>query len=270
MDFLRRILQGKTPPPSGEIPEGFPISFPNGSTPRAVRVVQPTDADLIIHALQLSVPTPTIFLSGGAALMDTGSLTMTRSLIEDGLVRFLNDQRISLIDGGTTSGAMLLIGVTRHRRNYTFPLIGIAPDQMVNYPGHASPQQTRMVADLDAFHSHFVLTEGDQFGAESGLILDFAYALSGRGDRKRLVIVLNGGDIVKQEAYRCATREPRFPLLVLEGSGRFADELVKSRSGGSEDPLIQAILDQGIVHFLSVKAGADNLYRWLENFFRTN
>ena len=84
------------------------------------------------------------------------------------------------------------------------------------------------------------------------------------------MIILNGGKIVKQEAYRCATQEPRFPLLVLEGSGRFADELAASRNTGSDDPQIRAILDQGIVHFLPVRAGADNLYRWLENFFRTN
>ena len=62
-------------------------------------------------------------------MMDAISLTTTRSLIEDGLARFLNDQHMNMIDGGTTSGAMLLIGVARHRRSYTFPLIGVAPDQ---------------------------------------------------------------------------------------------------------------------------------------------
>ncbi len=267
MDFLRRLLQSKAPLPSGEVLEAFPISFPNGSTPRAVRVAEDTDPDRIIHALQLSTPTPTIFLSGGAGMMDAISLTTTRSLVEDGLVRFLNDQRISLIDGGTTTGAMLLIGVARHRRSYTFPLIGVAPDQVVSYPGH---DPATKLADLDGYHSHFILTAGADFGAESETIFNVAYALTGNGDRKRLVIVLNGGGIVKQEAYRCATREPRFPLLVMEGSGRFADELAESRKTGSDDPQIRAILDQGIVHFLPVKAGADNLYRWLENFFRTN
>ncbi len=270
MDFIRRLLQGKVPPPNGEPLDAFPINFPN-STPRAVRVPEQTDPDRIIHALQLSTPTPTIFLSAGAAQMDTKSMILTRSLIEDGLVRFINDQRITLIDGGTNAGAMVLIGIARQRRNYTFPLIGVAPDKMVTYPGHPTAEgEPQPTTDLDAFHSHFVLTGGDDFGAESETIFELAYALTGRGNRKRLVIILNGGGIVKQEAYRSATREPRFPLLVLEGSGRFADELADSRKTGSTDPQIQAILDQGIVHFLPVKAGADNLYRWLENFFRTN
>ena len=239
MDFLRRLLQSKAPPPSGEVLEAFPITFPNGSMPRAVRVAEDTDPVRMIHALQLSAPTPTIFLSGGAAMMDALSLTTTRSLIEDGLARFLNDQHMSIIDGGTTSGAMLLLGVARHRRSYTFPLIGVAPDQVVSYPGH-DPQTKE--GDLDGFHSHFILTAGADFGAESETIFKFAYALTGHGDRKRLVIILNGGAIVKQEAYRCATQEPRFPLLVLEGSGRFADELAASRtirqrrSANSGDP----------------------------------
>ncbi len=214
MDFLRRILGSKAPPPSGEVLEAFPISFPNGTTPRAVRVAADTDPDRMIHALQLSTPTPTIFLSGGASLMDTGSLTSTRSLIEDGLARFLQDYHVNLIDGGTTAGAMLLVGVARHRRGYTFPLIGVAPDQVVGYPGH---ELATKVADLDGFHSHFILTAGTDFGAESETIFNVAYALTGNGDRKRLVIILNGGKIVKQEAYRCATQEPRFPAA---GAGR--------------------------------------------------
>ena len=147
-----------------------------------------------------------------------------------------NDHHINLIDGGTTAGAMLLVGVARHRRGYTFPLIGVAPDQVVGYPGH---ELATKVADLDGFHSHFILTAGTDFGAESETIFNVAYALTGNGDRKRLVIILNGGKIVKQEAYRCATQEPRFPLLVLEGSGRFADELAASRNTGSDDPQIQ-------------------------------
>ncbi len=80
-------------------------------------------------------------------------------------------------------------------------------------------------------------------------------------------MVVNGGEIVKYEAFLCATREPHFPLLVLEGSGRFADELSASRQTGSTDPQIQAILEQGRVHFVSINVGADNLYNWLRNFF---
>jgi SLOG in TRPM, prokaryote len=262
MDFFKRFFIGKTAPPALET---FRIPFHNGKTPLAVRVTEQHSLQTIIQALQLPSPRPTIFISSGAAFMDGDSMTATRSTIEDGLTRFVNDRQITVIDGGTTSGVMLLIGVARGRRNYTFPLIGVAPEKMVSYPSHEDP---RKKADLDAYHSHFVLMDGEQFGAESDLILKLAYDLSGQGAKKRLCVVVNGGEIVKKEAFLCSTREPRFPLLVLEGSGRFADELSASREAGSADPQIQAILEQGRLHFISIKVGAENLYAWLGNFFR--
>ncbi len=242
----------------------FSIQFAQDQTRLAVRVPLHADANAIIQALELPHPTPTIVISGGAGLMDTGLLNLNRTVIDDGLARFLDKRSVSLLDGGTSVGAMLLIGVARHRRGYTFPLVGIAPEQLVAYPGSAHPAAQ---AALDANHTHFVLTNGEHFGAESETIIHLAYALSGSGAKKRLVMIVNGGEVVKHEAHRVSTQNPRFPLLVLEGSGRFADELAASRKTGSSDPLIQDILKHGDVYFISTKAGADNLYHWLENFF---
>lgn len=261
MEFLRRLFTGK---PAAPALEAFTIPFPNNHSPLAVRVSAQGDAEAVIRALRLPQPVPVIFISGGAGKMDSESMMVTRSTVEDGLARFLNDHQVALIDGGTATGVMMLIGVARQRRSYTFPLIGVAPDSVVTYPGIDPPREGET---LDSFHSHFVFTGGDQFGAESEMIVKLAYALSGQGEKKRLCMIINGGEIVKQEAYRCSTHEPRFPLLVLEGSGRFADELANSRKTGSSDPVIQAILEQGIVHFIPIKGGADNLRMWLENFF---
>ena len=262
MDFFKRFLNSR--PTSGTATlEVFSIRFPNNRTAQAVRVPRSVNPQSIIQALHLPNPAPTIFISGGAASMDLNSMAGTRSTIEDGLARFLNERQVNLIDGGTATGVMMLVGIARQRRSYTFPLIGVAPEKTISYPGF-NPDKN---ADLDAFHTHFVLVDGDEFGAESDLILDLAYALTGKGVKKRLVMIVNGGEIVKKEAHLCSTHEPRFPLLVLEGTGRFADELADSRKNGSSDPMIQDILNQGIVHFISIKAGADNLYRWLQNFF---
>ncbi|MEO8394878.1 MAG: hypothetical protein ABI700_17920, partial [Chloroflexota bacterium] len=110
-------------------------------------------------------------------------------------------------------------------------------------------------------------TNSDQIGADTEAVLQFAYQLSGSGAEKRLIIVISGGDTTRQAVIRCATQEPRFPLLVFEGSGRFADELANARKNGSDDPQIQAVLDKGVVHFIPARARPDQLYRWLENFF---
>lgn len=266
IDFLKRIfgLGSDRLPPATPL-DTFTIDFPNGHSPEAVKTPRLVDPISIIEALHLSRPTPVVLVSGGAAAMDTDSMNASRATIEDGLTRFLHEHQITLIDGGTSAGVMALIGIARQRRHYTFPLVGVAPDRVVWYPGRERIEQ--YVADLDAFHSSFVLTDGDDFGDESDTLINLAYTLSGKGVRPRLCIVVNGGQIVKQEVHRMATREPRFPILVMEGTGRFADDLAKAyRQKQTDDPMLHDILSKGNVSFLHIKAGAETLRNWLENF----
>ncbi len=270
MQWLKRMFSTLRTPASGRDDplSTFTIHFPNGAAPIAVHAPSDSDPQRVIAALAIDTPRPSIFISGGAGLMDVESMQITRTTIEDGLARFLQEHQAALIDGGTMTGVMLMIGVARNRRAYNFPLIGVAPERMVEYPGYVNNEK---LADLDAFHSHFVLTDGADFGSESPMIYGLNIALSGGDPRQRLCIIINGGEIVKREAHLCATGDAHgrtTALLVLEGSGRFADTLAAAlRADHSDDPLLQAIIASGRAHVLSVKSGADALYRWLENYF---
>jgi hypothetical protein len=256
---------------------GFTITYPSGRTLRAARVVADAPPEPVIDALGLSVPRPVMFLMSGAGKMDGDSSKATRASIEDGLARVAESRLINVIDGGTTSGGMALIGLARFRHGYRFPLIGVAPESVVAYPGYDNPARQ---ADIDAFHTHIALTAGDQFGDETDLMLGLARALSGYGTQPILGVIVNGGAIVKREVYRCATGIPpdgaRIPLLVLEGSGRYADELAaasKARDVGRmgtallQDPVNRAILEQGDIHFLPVSGGGEAVRAWLEHFY---
>jgi hypothetical protein len=262
MGLLKRFLAGKpTSPPAS--PQPFTINYPGGTRPLALRVDRTAPADTVIAALNLPSPRPTLFLTGGAALMTTGSLRDTRSNMEDGLARFAQERNMTVIDGGTTSGIMGMIGIARARRSYTFPLIGVAPERCVEYPGYENPNKQ---AELDAFHSHHVLTSGDKFGDESDLLLRLVTALS--GDQKRLAILINGGQVARDEIHRAATGETPLPILILEGSGRLADELSAARRGLLEpDETMRAILEQGQLYTMPITAGAERFRDWLENFF---
>jgi hypothetical protein len=182
------------------------------------------------------------------------------------LSRFAEEQHVAVVDGGTTAGVMGLLGFARKRRGYHFPLVGVAPEARVEYPGHDPATKQ---AELDPNHSHFVLVDGEDFGAESDLLASLGWALSGEGQQPILGIVINGGAIVKQEAHARATGTPRFPLLVLEGSGRFADELADAhRAGTSDDPVLRDILLAGTLHVLPMNTSAESMRKWLESFFR--
>lgn len=259
MQQLRRLFQKR---PSRPL-EAFTIEFDDGKSAQAVRTARNEDAASVVSALRLHEARPTLVVMGGAGKMDPESARTTRSSIEDGLSRFAEEHHVAVIDGGTTAGVMGLLGYARQRRGYRFPLIGVAPDARVEYPGHNPP--TRQ-AVLDANHSHFVLVDGDDFGAESDLLAALGWTLAGRGSAPILGIVINGGAIVKNEAHARATSSTRFPLLILEGSGRFADELAAAvRARTSDDPQIRDILRRGTVYVLPITTPAESLRKWLEN-----
>jgi hypothetical protein len=281
--MLKRLF-GKDPEPEPEprhdpaqTVHGFAITYPSGRTLRAVRVSPAARPETVIDALGLSVPRPVIFLMSGAGNMSSDAVRMTRSVLEDGLGRFAESRLVNVLDGGTTSGGMAIIGLARFRRGYRFPLIGVAPEALVSYPGFDNPARQ---AEIDAFHSHIVLTPGGHFGDESSMMIALAQIISG-GAQPLLGMIVNGGEIVKREAYHCATAQTYngkpIPLLVLEGSGRFADDLAAGRrarlagrvhTAALQDPSIRAILDFPDLHFLPISSGGEGLRTWLERFYQ--
>ncbi len=247
--------------------EPFVITFDAETDARAVRVPQFGDPESILGALQLK-PSPIIFIMGGASLMDDEALQDTRTLIEEGLVRFAEERQIVVIDGGTASGVMEQIGEARKQTGATFPLLGVAPESQVAYPGHAGSDKT---AQLDAAHSHFVLTDGGEFGAESHTIAMLATAISLDQRLSALGIVINGGQIVRHEVFmRSASGQMTFPILVLEGSGRFADELAEAKHTGvfpSDSEEEFAAILAADVDFFPIGEGADAFRERLTHYF---
>ncbi len=245
----------------------FTITFNTGDQARAVCAPRHGDPDSILEALKLK-HSPVIFIIGGAGLMDDESLSVTRGVIENGLARFAHERQVTIIDGGTAAGVMALMGMARKRAGYTFPLVGVAPLSQVEYPGW---QHGEKKVALDSFHSHFVLTDGDHFSAESDMIAMLATAISRDRRLPALGMVINGGQIARQEVYmRSASGHMTFPLLVLEGSGRLADDLARAKAQGifpedvAED--FTEIL-RADVQFVAIHEGSDALRARLARYF---
>jgi hypothetical protein len=220
----------------------------------------------VVNLLGLPHPLPTLFIAGGAMHMEDAEMELTRPMIEDGLARFAQENRVAIIDGGTESGVMQLMGDARRKRGYDFPLIGVAPYSKVSYLGHQPPDGK----PLNSGHSHFVLVEGDKFGDESPMIADLTRALTDNGKRLGMGIIINGGKVTREETYeRVARSGSQFPMIVLEGSGRFADTLATAKhTGSTDDPQVRTIVEQGDLHFLRLDEGADALRRILHSCFK--
>jgi tetratricopeptide (TPR) repeat protein len=232
----------------------------------AVRVSDQDDPARIIQLLDLTEARPAIFMLGGAVDMSSEAVSVTRPILEEGLAAYAQERGIAIIDGGTHSGAMQMMGEARQRCRGTFPLVGVAPINLVRFNGHDMPGGY----PLDPNHSHFVLTGEGDWGDETDFIVQIAQAITG-GKYPALGIVINGGGIVRQEVYRLTlTERLHAPLLVLEGSGRFADTLAHAvRTGETDDSHVREIIARGRIQVAAIADGADTMRQRLSAHFES-
>lgn len=182
------------------------------SSPRITRVG--TRSDLTV-ALGPSTGRA-IALIGGADGATAAELERLRPLMAN-LSAWLERSGTALVDGGTDSGVMRLMGEARAALDpeATFRLIGVAPE-------NALRRSTRdgNTVTIARHHPEVVLVPGSSFEAASSWLFDVADCLAGG---RAMTIVINGGRITVRDARDRLTAGGR--LVVVAGSGRAADEL---------------------------------------------
>lgn len=220
------------------------------------------------------MPRPSLFITGGASKMSDEDIQMTRKLFEEAIAPFAEKYQAVVIDGATKSGVIEMMATARVKGGYTFPLIGIVPHEKVTYPGKPDATDGH---ELCAGHTHFVFVTGDSYGAESEMIVNMAHVVAGgtldRVGRQSAAIgvVVNGGNITRQEAYMATSKYIDIPLVVLEGSGRFADELASAvRTGETSQALVRSIIDRGNVQLAGTAGGPAGMLDKLEVAYQTD
>ncbi len=255
MGFLKNLFGGDGSPPRNKI---FNVHL-NGSQIPAVFVDAKEHPKKVLDLLMIGGrPRHAIFITGGAGKMSEGDKQLTRDMFDQAIAPFAEKNQVVVIDGATHSGVIEMMASARLKNKFTFPLVGIAPHKLVQYDGH-TPEQGH---PLSPGHSHFVFVTGDNYGDESEMIIHIAHILAGgeRGKAARPVIasgiVINGGQITRQEAYMATTKDLNMPLVVMEGSGRFSDDLATAvRTGETSQSLLRSIIKRGNIHLVSTAAG---------------
>jgi hypothetical protein len=187
---------------------------------------------------------PVIVLIGGD--IDEQQADVTRQAIQT-IARVAEDIHAVMICGGTNMGVMAEIGQIRKREHYKFPLVGIAPEKLVAWPG--GPHSTKFLWwgkqrwQLEAHYSHFMLVPGSQFGDESPWIVDMATLLS-KG-RKSVTILINGGEVSRKDIE--LSLEKGRPVIALSRTGRLADELARQPNRDKLITVVPANAEQRII-----------------------
>jgi hypothetical protein len=258
------------------LPQKFTITFPHGNKAQTVRVPAHAAANAVAAMLGVQKPRSTLFISGGAGNMTAEAIAKTRNLIEDGIARFAAENDVVVIDGGTDVGIMQMLGQARAKWRNAFSLIGCAPEGTVTYPGFErlglamTTDDGHTRASLEPNHTHFVLVDADYWGAESDLIVGLTRAISG-GVKPNYGVLINGGSVSKYDVYIASARgESPIPVLVVQGSGRSADEILRaSKTGHFNSAMIREIVRGGKIEPIALAGGAALIYKHLQQLYQT-
>jgi hypothetical protein len=195
------------------------ISFENGNRAVVITAARDTSAKEILGALGIVSPPAVILLFGGAAGLDDSRKAHLATLFADGVTPVAAELGALIIDGGTQSGVMAIMGEAVAQHPGTCQLLGIAPKGKIAHPEIVGASAVSDGAPLEPNHSHFVLVDSNEWGGETGKMLELARAFNA----PTIAILVNGGAIAADEALQSVRNG--WQLLVIEGSGRFADEV---------------------------------------------
>ena len=244
----------------------FTIRFSDTQYSPAVRVDPNDDVQTVIDSFGLMTPRPTLFITGGASKMTEEDIERTREIINEGIAKFAEKHNVTVIDGGTEAGVMQMIGEARKKNGYKFPLIGCSPYYKVTFPGAEITEEAE--ATLEDGHSHFVLVNTPEWGGESQTIVNLTRAIAAR-QRPMIGVLINGGSIAERDVYYAtAIGDDRIPILVLDGSGRTADNISNAyKTQTTDNYMIRAIIKGGDIRLTPLAEGVPTLMRHLTKHF---
>jgi SLOG in TRPM, prokaryote/SMODS and SLOG-associating 2TM effector domain 1/Protein of unknown function (DUF4231) len=230
------------------------ITFENGNRASLVAADVDFDAAELLAELGLEPERgrPVVVVIGGADTLSGASLERAAAVVGPGVVRGADRVDAVVVDGGTASGVMAVVGdAVAQAGDGRPPLLGVAPAGLVSYPGADDGAND---AALEPNHSHFVLAPGAVWGCETPLLFKLVETLAAGG--RVVAVLVGGGPIAKDEALAAVRK--KWSLLVVEGTGGVADAVaarrraLRSKSPGpAADQDLDEIAASGSVRFFA-------------------
>lgn len=234
------------------------IHFPNGNRAQAIISPVGTRVTTLLHTLGIPHPKTVIMIVGGATQMSEQLNPDLVRLFTHGIAHLMPSTDTLIIDGGTKAGVMAIIGQGVAEQQPRPTLLGVSPAGSVTYPGKPTDKSSKENIPLDPNHSHFVLVETDQWGGETDTMYELAQMLAEHCPS--VAVLVNGGSIAKNEIlYNVRQRRP---IIVIEGSGRLADDVAKlwrEKPSSIPDDAFAEITMRGDVHLFPITGSATEL-----------
>lgn len=209
----------------------------NFAQPQTICAFPKSREDLpgVIRALGLSKDNPLIMLIGGYIHPEHADVTHE---VLQSIAQTAEEVGALIISGGTHTGVMGTTGQIRSLENYSFPLVGVVPQDMPIGPGGPTMRQYMHMEDkrieLARYFSHMVLVPGGKYGNEASWIVDLAAGLAPR--EASISILVNGVNVTRKDIQ--LNLQAQRKIFALSGTSRLGDEYA---SRPLHDPLIRVI-----------------------------
>lgn len=194
-----------------------------------IRIVGPDDIPAALDSAGLRRDRVVVVLVGGAGGLGPGDLEKVADVLRNEVVPIVERRDAVVVDGGTDSGVMRLIGRARSVSDGRFPLVGVAAEGTVVDPGAGGSSPN--AAELEPNHTVFLLVPGTHWGDEARWITEVAGVVA--GSRPSVTLLINGGQIAYTDV--AESLGSGRPVVVLAGSGRTADAIAEARAGNGGD-----------------------------------
>ena len=256
------------------------VSFSNKNV---ARIVFPSDTDSI-ETINKSLAIPgykslILVLGGADSMVDPNIKSSLTQLFDRGIAKAAIHADALVVDGGTRSGVMQLMGEGLARRDTMIKLVGIAPESLVTYPTKTT-NEVALLEELEPNHSHFVLTPGQQWGHATAifyqLVKGWMYrSISIPASKKTakktgktaekipcLALLAGGGATSKNEVMYAVRKN--IPLIIIAGSGGLADEIAKAvaeKTTYVADPQIAEVIADGDIEVFQLNSSVKSIER---------
>jgi hypothetical protein len=229
------------------------VGFSGGSTARVVFASRNAPIEDVARALNVPDARGVVVLNGGTLDLPSEIEARLAPLLAEGLAKVVREERLTAITGATDAGVFALFGAGLKDRG-SAASIGVAPAELVTWPGRASVAGD--AAPLEPHHTHFVLTDGDEWGTELSTVTRLTALLAGEG--LSVMVLAGGGDVARLElaAHSAAGRE----VIVLGGSGRLADDVAAVVAGAPGHPAVVAAVATGLITVFDVRRRPEELH----------
>src|SRR5437868_4566660 len=222
----------------------FAVELEGGRRVDGVRVDSVADLDRAGEELEVCGH-PVLVVVGGASRMSASEVRRLAPLFDQVLAPLAQRLGATVVDGGTDTGVMRLMGAARGDSGAGFPLIGVIVEELTDDATRASVDGV----NLEPNHTHFVFVPGSEWGEEAPWLARLATVVS--GSNPSATVLVNGGEIAVEDVRHSVDAGRR--VVALDGSGRTADALAAAIRGKRSDPELAALAASGLVHVVDVR-----------------